>query len=138
MARQATSGNAYNFLNTPSHVTFSGGDLTGDGSTLTFVSDWVNLPEAYDNTKDYLVSAQFGGALGSGAAYMATGTATGDTNWYSTFLSTDTAATVNKVGNYSGPYPNSSTTMFVQQIDIQASVPFVSKLRYDMTISWGN
>lgn len=60
MAQQATVGDVYDFANTPSHITFSGGDITGDGTTLTWVSDWVNLPEAYDESKAYIVSAQFG------------------------------------------------------------------------------
>lgn len=91
MAKQG-AGDSYDFLNTPAHMLFGGGDITGDGVTLTYISDWVNLPEAYDETATYCVSGQF---TGSPITSAANSSLPGTASYYK--LAAD-AGTVNKSG----------------------------------------
>lgn len=62
VARQSTAGGAeiFDFSNTPSQIQWAGAtSLTGISavsSATTFVSDFVLLPETFDNTKTYLVA----------------------------------------------------------------------------------
>jgi hypothetical protein len=114
MAKQAGSGDAYDFANTPAHVTFSGGDITGDGTTNDYVSDWVNLPEAYDEAVNYVVAAQFNGGGGINVGFPFVGSITGANSYYKLALE---AATVNKTG-YTANYTN--TVELFSKIEIQA------------------
>lgn len=54
--RGAAAGNTYNFANTPTRVTFSGAHSANGSAAGIVVSDWVALPETYDNTKPFVVS----------------------------------------------------------------------------------
>ena len=110
IGQQAAVGDAYDFANTPAHVLFSGADIVGDGSTLTYTSDWINLPEAYDETKNYLVSAEF---PGGGTTNLLRTANTGDQNW---FKSGADATTVDKTG-YTAYLTN--TAEFVSKVEIQ-------------------
>jgi chitodextrinase len=59
VAQQAASSNPFDFKNTPTHITWNGGNdgmgAVGPGSVVT--SDWVTLPETFDPTKSYVISA---------------------------------------------------------------------------------
>jgi hypothetical protein len=114
MAKQAGSGDAYDFANTPAHVTFGGGDITGDNVTNDYVSDWVNLPEAYDEAVNYVVAAQFNGGGGINVGFPFVGSITGANSYYKLALE---AATVNKTG-YTANYTN--TVELFSKIEIQA------------------
>jgi hypothetical protein len=91
IGQQAASGDPYDFANTPAQLLFSG-SASITPSSATFTSDWVNLPEAFDNTKTYLVALFFSG----GATNLKYVTSTGDKLYYKGGA-TD-GATVNKSG----------------------------------------
>jgi hypothetical protein len=92
--QQAASGDPQDFANTPAHVTFGGGNITADGSTLVYVSDWVDLPEAYDHTKNYIHCQYYG----AGSISLRTTSAVGNDQWYSA-AAIDDAATVDKLAS---------------------------------------
>ena len=98
--QQAPSGDLWDFsiATFPVHITFGGGDIVGDGSTLVYVSDWVTLSEAYDKTKNYLHSAAFTGTL----VTIAGEDVPGSRAWYK---SGDEAAIINKSSDYTN-YPD--------------------------------
>lgn len=52
----AASGNLSNFLATSVNITFSGSQTIGGGAGKSVVSDWVTLPEAYDQANNYVCS----------------------------------------------------------------------------------
>jgi hypothetical protein len=90
IGQRAASGDLYDFANTPSHLTFGGTDITTDGTTLVWLSDFVPLPEAYNEAKDYLVAVQ---SLGTGTLTLKKAASTGDQLYYK---GAQDAATVNK------------------------------------------
>jgi hypothetical protein len=98
IGQQAPVGfDPYDFNNTPTHVTFGGGDLTFDGTTTTWVSDWVTLPEAWNTARNYLVAVNWSA---SGAVYLSVGldsTSSLGSEFYQLTSSAD-AATVDKTG----------------------------------------
>lgn len=49
------------FTGSQAQVTFASGNIIGDGSTFTYVSDWITIPAAFDNTDEYLLAIQFDG-----------------------------------------------------------------------------
>jgi hypothetical protein len=108
-AQKAPAGDAYDFANTPMHVLFSGTDITGDGATLTYVSDWGSLPEAYDETKFYTLAGQFTGAT----VTLAKDASSGDNSF---FKAGADAATVDKSA-YASNLAN--TALFVTKIEIR-------------------
>jgi hypothetical protein len=110
MAQQG-AGDVYDFNTTPATINFSGsGTITGDGSTLTYVSDSFSLPEAYDHTKNYNVAFNFG----AGTVTTLQKTLTGS---HVRFTSGADAATVNKSGYLSD---GDGTHECVSQIEISA------------------
>lgn len=92
---QRGAGDRYDFNTTPAHVLFSGGDITGDGSTLTYVSDSFSLPEAYDETKDYNFAFQFGAGTVNAPVKDTSGNGTDQAGSYKAGAD---AATVDKSG----------------------------------------
>jgi hypothetical protein len=111
MAQQG-AGDVYDFNTTPATINFSGsGTITGDGSTLTYVSDSFSLPEAYDHTKNYNVAFNFGAGTVTALSKALTGA-------HIRYLgSPGDAATVNKSGYLSD---SDGTHEFVSQIEISA------------------
>lgn len=113
VGQKAASGDVYDFAGTPSQFTWGGNTIyTGNASTLVLDSDLVTLPQAYDETKDYLFSFYFGGtgqvSLGKGGA------STGLASYYK--ASTNEAALADKTTGYSSW--NANTQFFVQQVRV--------------------
>lgn len=110
IGQQAAAGDAYDF-DSAVQLTFSGsGTITGNGSTLSYVSDFVTLPQSYDNTKNYIVCLQASaGTLSTWNSASGTGNAV-------YYKSGADAATINKSG-YSSDGAGSRT---VDKIEIQA------------------
>ena len=125
MGKAAGSGDVYDFAATPVHVTFGGGgDIQGDGSTFTFVSDTINLPEAFDGTVNYCVAIEFTTTL-IGNHSLQFASATGVRGWYT---SGATAATVNKAAGYTDA--GDGTTYFVSRIEILGATAHVGEARF--------
>jgi hypothetical protein len=114
IGQKAAAGDAYDFNTTPAQVLFGGGNIVGDGVTLTFVSDFVTLPEAYDETKDYLVSVFITNVAGTN---LPMASSTGDANYFAIGDNAgNKAETPNKTG-YSTNLTN--TAEWVTKIEIQ-------------------
>lgn len=117
MGQQAASGDAYDFLNTPAlnQITFSSSPtITGDGSTLVYVSDPFQLPETYDNTKKMVVAVQFNGStitISSDASPTHTGAAT----YYNSGLD---ARTANKSSYFAN---NTGSVEILSKLEISAT-----------------
>ena len=98
--RGAPAGDAYDFANSPARVTFAGVNyISPTGANYTITSDWINLPETYDETKPFVLSYHFSAtndahiamdaATPSGAAYfkyVGNEAATQDVSGYSSFI----------------------------------------------------
>ena len=93
---QQGAGDVYDFNTTPAHVLFGGTSITGDGTTLNYVSDPFTLPETYDNSKNYVVAADF--QNGSGSPSLPGGTTGANQGHLRYSASVPDAATVNKSG----------------------------------------
>jgi len=78
------------------HVTFAAGDIVGDGMTQIWFSDWVDLPERFDASFNYLVAAEFTGGLPgvNTRAYPTTG--------FNTYFKTGAEAALLDKSNYAG------------------------------------
>lgn len=111
-----TAGDAFDFdAGTKVQVTFAGiGTITGDGSTLIYVSDWVQLPQMYDEAVPLAVAVQFSAAA---TVNLATGIALNQTSHYKAAAD---AATDDKTG-YTFNALNSA--LLVTKIEIATSEP---------------
>lgn len=124
MGKAAGSGDIYDFAATPAHVTFSGGDIVGDNSTFIFVSDTVDLPEAFDGTVNYCVAVEFTTNLVGNADIQFASSVSNVTAAYSNVLQ---AATVNKSSGYS---TESSVLYFVSRIEILGATAHQGDARF--------
>jgi hypothetical protein len=96
IGQQATSGDPYDFKATPAQFTFGGiGTITHDGVQQLYFSDWITLPEAWDNTKNYCVAFQFS-AGGTTDIRHTSATSTSGITYYKAIAAE--AATVDKSG----------------------------------------
>lgn len=108
-------GDIIDFNGNQRPVTFSGnGTLTGDGSTLTFVSDWIELGEPYDEAVVHNFAAQVTGTVNIGRLLSGVN---GNTIF---FVGGADAATTNK-GAYAQHLTN--TAMLVRKIEISTAEP---------------
>lgn len=112
MGQAAAAGDAYDFLNTPAQILWGGlTSVTSTGSNLTNVSDFVTLPEAYDEAKVYLFAFYFSNVTTVNLANTGAAIAGG-----SHYKAGNDASTVNKTG-YSSWQNNISS--FVQTVEVQ-------------------
>lgn len=69
IGQASAGGDPYDFLGTPTRVTFGGANGAAFVSSGTVVSDWVTLPESYDETKSYCVAWNWNAAAPSYASF---------------------------------------------------------------------
>jgi hypothetical protein len=126
----AASGDAYDFkAGTPARLMFGGSDtLTFDGVTGYVLSDWVPLPDDWDNTKNYAVSAQFppGGTVD---IHYGAAPALGGSLYYKNGVAE--AALVDKTG-YAPFFAN--VPSFVEIIEVRSAAP-AAGINYTDTIT---
>ena len=117
VGQKAAAGDAYD-ANALVQLTFNSGNITGDGSgAIEYVSDWILLNEAYDETKDYLVSMQFG----AGTVNLRRLNGTGDFG-YEKVGSTEAATADKATGTYD---VINDRRIVVKKIEITSAPPNV-------------
>lgn len=119
--RGAASGNAWSFQNAPTRVTFSSGSSSINGSASSSqISDWVTLPETFDNTKPFVI------AYHCSATVQMNQSLAGPVGYLAPFESGNDASTQTTGGGYTA---NVNTLVFIAKIEIQtASTPAIATL----------
>ena len=114
MGQAAAAGDAYDFLSTPAQILWSGSaSVTSTGSNLVLLSDFVTLPEAYDEAKVYLFAYYFSNVA---TVTLGQAPASGGIAGGSYYKLGDDAATVNKTG-YTSEQPTRG--LLVRKVEVQ-------------------
>jgi hypothetical protein len=109
--RAAAAGDAYDTANAPTRITFSGANgISPTGASYSATSDWVSLPETYDNTKPFVIAWHC-----SASAQASLSTQAGSCTNYWQFPLNE-AGTQNATTGYN---PITSVSTFVQKIEVQ-------------------
>lgn len=108
--RSAATGNNYSFQNPPTRITFSGGSSSINGSAASSqTSDWVTLPETFDNTKPFVVSFHCSASVQLNLSFDL------DSGFTSPFKAGNDASTQTASG-----YTANSGLVFISKMEIQS------------------